>query len=60
MSTDIFADGPGFTIGTENCRCGSTCDWPCWQRLGITEEPCEECHCPPFDQPTGNGKDEPQ
>jgi hypothetical protein len=41
----IFMDGPGITPGAENCKCGQDCEFPCWQRLGITDEPCGQCEC---------------
>lgn len=40
----IFLDGTGITPGTEKCRCGPDCEFPCWQRLGIAD-PCPECGC---------------
>ncbi len=46
----IFADGSRATPGTEGCKCDSkgpcpdgkprNCEFPCWQRLGMTSEPC--------------------
>jgi hypothetical protein len=48
----IFADGTRVTTGTEKCQCdkGKLCEWPCWQRIGITSEPC--CPgCPPLPEP---------
>jgi hypothetical protein len=40
----IFADGTGITPGTEECKCGHECEFPCWQRLGIAP-PCGACGC---------------
>jgi hypothetical protein len=22
------------------CKCGPSCEWPCWQRTGLTSHPC--------------------
>jgi hypothetical protein len=36
-----------FTDGNHNvpgCRCGDSCEFPCWQRVGIAP-PCEACPC---------------
>lgn len=38
----IFADGTGITAGTEKCGCKKSCEFPCWQRLGIAP-PCDTC-----------------
>lgn len=35
-----FLDGDRVTPGTEKCVCGSDCEFPCWQRLGLTTTPC--------------------
>jgi hypothetical protein len=35
-----FVDGDRVTPGTERCVCGPECEFPCWQRLGLTSEPC--------------------
>lgn len=35
-----FFDGTGVTPGTEGCKCGPSCEFPCWQRLGLTTDPC--------------------
>lgn len=35
-----FMDGNRITPGTERCVCGNDCEFPCWQRLGLTEQPC--------------------
>ncbi len=43
----IHIDGTGITPGTEKCKCGSACEFPCWQRLGIAEA-CRACGCPPL------------
>jgi hypothetical protein len=31
------------------CSCLSTCELPCWQRVGIAEA-CAGCGCSPFDE----------
>lgn len=43
----IHLDGTGITPGTEECKCGMECEFPCWQRLGIADA-CRACGCPPF------------
>lgn len=45
--SDVFVDGTGVTPGTEACKCGAECEFPCWQRLGWAP-PCDACDCPPF------------
>lgn len=41
----VFVDGHFNVAG---CQCGPTCEFPCWQRAGLTDQPC--CpDCPPFD-----------
>lgn len=45
-----FIDGTRITPGTELCKCDSPetlpngrrrdCEWPCWQRIGLTTSPC--------------------
>jgi hypothetical protein len=43
VSEHFFLDGSRTTPGTEGCRCdtdGRVCSWPCWQRIGLTSEPC--------------------
>jgi hypothetical protein len=42
-----FIDGTGLTPGSESCRCGKDCEFPCWQRIGIAPS-CVACECPPF------------
>lgn len=42
-----FAEGDRVTPGSERCRCGPDCDFPCWQRVGIAPA-CGACHCPPI------------
>jgi hypothetical protein len=45
-----FIDGTRITPGTDGCRCdlnGEVCEWPCWQRIGLTEIPCCK-DCPPL------------
>lgn len=39
-SAQVFVDGDRVTPGTEGCKCGPRCEFPCWQRLGLTETPC--------------------
>jgi hypothetical protein len=42
-----FLDGNRVTPGTECCVCGPDCEFPCWQRVGLTTQPC--CPgCPPL------------
>lgn len=36
----MFMDGDRVTPGTERCVCGPDCEFPCWQRIGLTETPC--------------------
>ncbi len=36
----VFMDGNRITPGTEGCKCGDLCCWPCMFRVGITDEPC--------------------
>ena len=39
----VFLDGSRVTPGTEKCKCdtdGRRCEFPCWQRLGVTDTPC--------------------
>lgn len=51
--TPPFVDGSRVTPGSEGCRCdtdGRVCEFPCWQRLGLTPDPC--CpDCAPLDEP---------
>lgn len=35
-----FVEAEGFTPGSAGCKCGRLCEWPCWQRAGLTAEPC--------------------
>lgn len=35
-----FIDGNRVTPGTEQCVCGPECEFPCWQRIGLTVVPC--------------------
>ncbi len=44
MST--FLDG---NVNYPSCRCTPDCEMPCWQRVGLTDEPCGVCGCDPFD-----------
>jgi hypothetical protein len=43
----IFLDGTNVTPGSEKCVCGTDCEFPCWQRIGIGSA-CEVCGCPSF------------
>ena len=44
---DAFADGQATVPG---CVCGHFCEFPCWQREGLTKDPC--CAgCPPLPNP---------
>ena len=47
----LFIDGNRATPGTTNCRCYPICDFPCWQRIGLTP-PCAQCRCGPFAEAT--------
>lgn len=49
MIDEIFMDGNRVTPGTEKCVCGPECEFPCWQRLGLTDQPC----CPRCVMPEG-------
>lgn len=42
---DVFLCGKGHTRGTENCRCTNECEFPCWQRIGLTDQMCVTCGC---------------
>ena len=44
MTVGFFIDGTGITPGTEDCKCGNDCEFPCWQRLGIAPC-CGSCGC---------------
>lgn len=42
-----FMDGNRVTPGTAKCVCGPDCEFPCWQRIGVTDQAC--CPgCPPL------------
>lgn len=43
----MFSDGSHNVPG---CACGSSCQFPCWQRVGIADA-CEACDCLPFHDP---------
>lgn len=32
-----------------SCRCTRDCEMPCWQLVGLTDQPCGACGCAPFD-----------
>ena len=60
MSDRVFVDGSRVTPGTEKCHCDEptlrpdgrrrNCEFPCWQRIGITSTPC--CpDCAPLPEP---------
>lgn len=54
----IFVDGPGITPGAENCKCGPDCECPCWQMLGLTDDPvCGVCGCSPAPATEGSRDD---
>lgn len=39
----MFVDGSRVTPGTEKCMCDTghrRCEFPCWQRIGLTTDPC--------------------
>lgn len=38
----MFVDGQA---NTPKCRCKPDCEMPCWQLLGLTEDPCGACGC---------------
>lgn len=46
-TSGVFVDGSRVSPGSEACRCGNDCEFPCWQRLGIAEA-CSSCACPPL------------
>lgn len=35
----------------DGCVCNELCEWPCWQRIGLTDQACcEDCQpLPPLD-----------
>jgi hypothetical protein len=38
-----FVDGTRITAGSEGCVCDrgpAPCEFPCWQRIGLTATPC--------------------
>lgn len=39
----IFLDG---ALNTPGCVCGPDCEMPCWQLVGLTDDPCGACGCP--------------
>jgi hypothetical protein len=49
----VRLDGSRVTPGTEECHCdedGRECEFPCWQRIGLTSQPC--CpDCAPLPDP---------
>lgn len=46
-----FLDGNRVTPGTEKCKCGPDCEMPCWQRIGLTSQPCcPDCGPLPSDE----------
>lgn len=57
MAEAYFLDGTGITPGTEKCKCGNDCEFPCWQRLGIADA-CRSCGCPPFPEDEPAAKEE--
>lgn len=42
--SELFVDGTGVTPGSEGCKCGADCEFPCWQRLGMAPA-CGACGC---------------
>jgi hypothetical protein len=49
----VFMDGNRITPGTDRCVCGPDCEFPCWQRLGLTDQAC--CPgCPSLEEDPGN------
>lgn len=38
----VFVDG---NTNVRGCACGPECEFPCWQRVGLTTDPCCET-CP--------------
>lgn len=49
MST-VFVDGKVNVVGCQCDKDGRLCEWPCWQRVGLTSVPC--CpECPPLPEP---------
>lgn len=42
----VFVDG---SANYPSCRCKPDCDFPCWQMVGLSDEPCQACGCAPFD-----------
>lgn len=55
-----FIDGSRITPGTEGCKCDSpqprpdgrprNCEFPCWQRVGMTTNPCCPDCAPHFEE----------
>jgi hypothetical protein len=43
----VFVDGNHNTPG---CGCNGACEFPCWQRAGLTQHGCRDGHkpCPPL------------
>jgi hypothetical protein len=40
----VFVDGD-----PEGCKCTGSCEFPCWQRVGLTSDPC--CRgCAPLEE----------
>lgn len=42
----VFLDG---NLNYPSCRCKPSCEMPCWQLVGLTDQPCGACGCAPFD-----------
>lgn len=38
----IFVDGTAVTKGCQCDKDGKLCEFPCWQRIGLTADPCCE------------------
>jgi hypothetical protein len=51
--SEAFPDGTRVTPGSEGCVCDrgpEPCEFPCWQRIGLTSKPC--CPgCAPLPEP---------
>jgi hypothetical protein len=53
-----LVDGHRVTPGTEGCRCGPACEFPCWQRVGLTDRACCPGCQPLDDEQQGTEEDE--
>lgn len=41
----VIVDG---NMNYPSCKCGHDCEMPCWQLVGLSDEPCGVCGCEPF------------